>query len=155
MPRSWSNSLSLRSGLEGRGWILVMLLIAQPILLTVGYQSISRIQAISDTAELQLAAIPEVRVVTERLVLLGEYRGSCVTAALVQTGEQSWLDTLCAERYNELTPVYPSLPLLQNSDIAEFFKRVTELNQQNIEWLNRLYIESYSRSLGANLSARF
>ena len=119
-----------------------MLLIAQPILLTVGYQSISRIQAISDTTELQLAAIPEVRVVTERLVLLGEYRGSCVTAALVQTGEQSWLDTLCAERYNELTPVYPSLPLLQNSDIAEFFKRVTEINQQNIETLNRLYVES-------------
>ena len=141
-PRSWGNSLSLLSGLEGRDWILVMLLIAQPILLTVGYQSISRIQTISDTTELQLAAITEVREVTEHLLLLGEYRGSCATAALVHTGEQSWLDTLCAERYNELTPVYPSLPVRQNSNYAEFFQRVTEINQQNIDTLNRLYVES-------------
>lgn len=119
-----------------------MLFIAQPILLTVGYQSISRIQAISDTTELQLAAIPEVREVTERLLLLGEYRGSCATAALVDAGEQSWLDTLCAERYNELTPIYPSLPSLQNGDNAEFFQRVTEITQQNFDTLNRLYVES-------------
>lgn len=128
--------------LKGSGWILILLLIAQPILLIVGYQAISRIQVVRDTTEVQLAALPEVRAITDRLVKLGEYRGSCAAAVLMDSSAQSMLETLCKDRYNELVSVEPSLPVLQKNDILEFFQQVTERNREDLAALNRLYIES-------------
>jgi len=127
---------------KGSGWILILLLIAQPILLAVGYQAVSRIQALRDTTELQLAALPRARAVTQRLVRLGEYRGSCTAAALMESDIESELATLCTDRYNELVSNNPRLPVLQVNKIPEFFQQVTEINRENLAALNRLYVDS-------------
>jgi len=130
-----------QKSLNDSRWILLLFIISQPIVLIFGYQAFIQIQSVRDTTEAQLASLSEARVITEHLVLLGEYRGSCSADSLMD-GAQSKLNTLCTQSYKKLISIYPDLPALQTSTTSQLFDRITRLNQENIETLHSLYFSS-------------
>jgi len=132
---------SVKSLFKKSGWIWALLVISQPILLVVAYQSISRIQEVIDTTVVQQEAIPEAREIITRLVQIGEYRGSCVASALLGKDAQTF-DSLCNERFETLNAVYVDLPVIVNGQTETFFDSISQLNKDKIIQLNRLYIDS-------------
>ena len=117
-------------------------LFTQAALIALAFLSLSSAQTRVKTISVERDSVPQLLELSRSITQLGEYRGSCTSVLLTQTGSPLSLRQLCEMRHSELMAVLPELPDYQNMDASTFFNAVTRVVGERLSALDSLYEES-------------